>query len=58
MNLSVMAEGIETREQHAFLLEKGCEAGQGYLFNPPLVAEEAESVLLLADGAGAPPPGA
>jgi EAL domain-containing protein (putative c-di-GMP-specific phosphodiesterase class I) len=34
MKFSVVAEGIETPEQLAFLSRQGCEAGQGYLFCP------------------------
>ena len=45
MNLTVVAEGIETKEQLDFLLEKGCEIGQGYYFSEPLPASEAESLL-------------
>ena len=46
MNLTVIAEGIETNEQLAFFLEKGCEMGQGYLYSKPLSAPEAERILL------------
>jgi EAL domain-containing protein (putative c-di-GMP-specific phosphodiesterase class I) len=45
MNLTVIAEGIETREQLEFLLEKGCEIGQGYYFSKPIEASEAELML-------------
>jgi diguanylate cyclase (GGDEF)-like protein len=45
MNLTVIAEGIETREQLEFLLEKGCEIGQGYFFSKPIEASEAELML-------------
>ncbi len=34
--IASLAEGIETREQHAWLLEHGCRLGQGYLFDRPL----------------------
>ena len=35
LNLAVVAEGVETRDQHAFLADHGCQAYQGYLFNKP-----------------------
>ena len=45
MNLTVVAEGIETLDQLEFLLERGCEIGQGYYFSKPLPADEAERML-------------
>lgn len=35
----VVAEGIETRHQLAFLQSKNCTEGQGYYFGPPVAAE-------------------
>ena len=35
MNLEVVAEGVETREQADFLRGKGCEKAQGYLLGRP-----------------------
>lgn len=40
LQLKVVAEGIETAEQLAFLESIHCEFGQGYLFSPPLPAEQ------------------
>ncbi len=38
MNLEVIAEGIETEEQLAFLRSKNCDQGQGFLFSRPIPA--------------------
>ncbi|QOR66355.1 EAL domain-containing protein [Cytobacillus suaedae] len=40
MNLNVIAEGVETKEQVEFLSSKGCRLVQGYFFSPPLKAED------------------
>ena len=40
LGLSVLAEGIETPEQENFLVDIGCESGQGFLFSPALSAED------------------
>jgi EAL domain-containing protein (putative c-di-GMP-specific phosphodiesterase class I) len=41
----VIAEGVETPAQLAFLQAEGCREGQGYYFSRPLVAEELAEVL-------------
>ena len=38
LDMSTVAEGIETEEQAALLRELRCEKGQGYLFSKPLTA--------------------
>jgi len=39
LDLIVVAEGVETEEQAAALLQQQCRFGQGYLFSRPLAAE-------------------
>ena len=34
--IDVIAEGIETEEQHAMLVECGCTTGQGYFYGKPM----------------------
>jgi EAL domain-containing protein (putative c-di-GMP-specific phosphodiesterase class I) len=41
LSIEVVAEGIETVEQHAMLLDLGCPLGQGYLFAGPLPPDQA-----------------
>ncbi|MCM3570575.1 EAL domain-containing protein [Neobacillus mesonae] len=36
LNLKVVAEGIETKDQLVFLQRNACDVGQGYLFSQPM----------------------
>lgn len=45
LEISVIAEGIETEEQLAILTRDGCKQGQGYLFSKPLSSDEFEEYL-------------
>jgi diguanylate cyclase (GGDEF)-like protein/hemerythrin-like metal-binding protein/PAS domain S-box-containing protein len=43
--MNVIAEGVETAEQLAFLKQHGCMVYQGYLFSKPVPIEEFEKLL-------------
>jgi len=42
MGMQVHAEGIEQMEQARFLLEQGCDLGQGYWFGKPVPAQDVD----------------
>ncbi len=45
LKLKVLAEGVESQQQLAFLQQHGCDYYQGYLFHKPVPASELESWL-------------
>ena len=54
LDLTVIAEGVETEGQLAFLRGRGCNAYQGYYVSHPLAAEECEAVIRAHDGLPVP----
>lgn len=47
MELTVIAEGVETEEQLNILLKHSCDRVQGFFLNKPLTEEKAEELLRL-----------
>ncbi|MFA5525001.1 MAG: EAL domain-containing protein [Tissierellales bacterium] len=47
LNLEVIAEGVETKEQLEFLKGNGCNKVQGYYYSKPVPPEEFEKILKL-----------
>jgi diguanylate cyclase (GGDEF)-like protein/PAS domain S-box-containing protein len=46
MNLRVVAEGVETTEQLAFLRDNGCDVMQGYLYSEPVSADDCLALMV------------
>ncbi len=45
MGFTVIAEGVETKEQLKILIKQGCKEGQGYYFCKPLNADEISKLI-------------
>jgi diguanylate cyclase (GGDEF)-like protein len=45
LNLSTVAEGVETLEQAALLREAGCDFAQGYVYSKPVSAVQCKALL-------------
>jgi diguanylate cyclase (GGDEF)-like protein len=45
LKMTIVAEGVETREQMNWLLAHGCHIGQGYFFSPPVPPEDVHQVI-------------
>ncbi len=46
LNLKIIAEGVETKEQKDFLILHGCNCIQGYFYSKPIPAHEMQKFLL------------
>ena len=45
LGMTVVAEGVETAEQHQQLLELGCDSCQGYYFARPMSVDALDTLL-------------
>ena len=45
LKIKTIAEGVETKEQREYLLDKGCDIIQGYYYSKPLPKEDFEKYL-------------
>lgn len=54
LGMQVIAEGVETLEQEAYVISEGCHEGQGYLYSKPLSARELSAYLKQAQRNSAP----
>ncbi len=45
LDMEIVAEGIESQQESRILASQGCDLLQGYLFSPPVTAEEAAKML-------------
>lgn len=49
LGMQVIAEGVETAEQEAYIVSEGCHEGQGYHYSKPLQARELAAFLKQAE---------
>jgi predicted signal transduction protein with EAL and GGDEF domain len=54
---TIIAEGVETEAQLAFLRERGCDKAQGYLLGKPMAAADIETLLRQQGAAKTDSPG-
>ncbi len=48
-NLQIVAEGVETEGQRAFLSERGCDEIQGFLVSPAVSADSIDQLIAKDD---------
>jgi len=48
LGMQVIAEGVETFEQEQFIIQLGCDEGQGYFYSKPAAANEISALLCKA----------
>ena len=53
LGMQVIAEGVETVEQEAYIISEGCHEGQGYFYSKPLPARELGAYLKQAQRSNA-----
>ncbi|NWA00313.1 putative bifunctional diguanylate cyclase/phosphodiesterase [Pseudomonas gingeri] len=53
LGMQVIAEGVETVEQEAYIISEGCHEGQGYHYSKPLPARELSAYLKQAQRSNA-----
>lgn len=53
LGMQVIAEGVETAEQEAYIISEGCHEGQGYHYSKPLPARELAAYLKQAQRSNA-----
>jgi EAL domain-containing protein (putative c-di-GMP-specific phosphodiesterase class I) len=45
LGIKTVAEGVETREQAAFLAEQGCDFGQGFFYGKAIAAADMPALI-------------
>ena len=45
LNMNTVAEGVENKDQHEFLISQGCQTIQGYYHGRPISAQKFEALL-------------
>ena len=51
MEIITVAEGVETKEDEAIILQAGCDYGQGYYYSKPICAKEFTETYISSDQA-------